>query len=185
MACVQMQAFMNPVELQSINKLVMFSSVIMAAIWYERSLLKVCLPRWAACASYWLHEGEISTLAGSQQGFGDENGKAARFHSPDGICFDESSQSLLVCDSSNNKLRRVQLNGTSSPSLSPPSARTPFPFLTIHAGDVSTVCEIEEPTFVAVTANSTILVSTNKNILYKVTRQGIPTELTQHKHSLN
>ena len=69
--------------------------------------------------------------------------------------------------------------------LWPSSATTLFPFLSIHAGDVSTVCEIEQPTFVAVAANDTILVSTNKNILYKVTHQGIPTELTQHKHSLN
>ena len=65
------------------------------------------------------------------------------------------------------------------------SATTLFPFLTICAGDVSTMCEITCPTFVVVTANNTILVSAYKNILYKVTRQGIPTELTQHKHSLN
>ena len=58
-------------------------------------------------------KGEVSTLAGSQQGFADGNGKAVMFSNPWGICFDETSQSLLVCDRSNNKLRRVQLNGTS------------------------------------------------------------------------
>ena len=46
------------------------------------------------------------------------------------------------------------------------------------------MCEISSPVFVAVTANNTILVSTNNHILYKVTRQGIPSELTQRKHSL-
>ena len=63
-------------------------------------------------------KGEVSTLAGSQAGFTDGNGKAAEFFNPLGICFDENSQSLLVCDRGNNKLRRVQLNGI-SPSHPP------------------------------------------------------------------
>ena len=58
-------------------------------------------------------KGEVSTLAGSQQGFADGTGKATKFNGPEGICFEETSQSLLVCDCNNNKLRRVQLNGTS------------------------------------------------------------------------
>ena len=73
-------------------------------------------------------KGEVSTLAGSQQGFADKNSKAAKFSHPNGICFDENSQSLLVCDYINNKLRQVQLNGT-SPSHPPPSL---FMFFSDH-----------------------------------------------------
>ena len=73
--------------------------------------------------------GEVSTLAGSESGFADGNGEAAEFRDPIGICFDQNSQSLLVCDFNNEKLRRVQLNGTSpshSPTLILHSAFTSF-----------------------------------------------------------
>ena len=124
--------------------------------------------------------GEVSTLAGSpgSPGCADGTGEAARFSSPYGICFDEIDQSLLVCDVDSYKLRRVQLNGIRLPSL------FCFPILLlpaflaqssyhVDAGKVSTLCEIEQPTFVAVTANQTILVSTGVNALYKVTHQGM------------
>ena len=66
--------------------------------------------------------GEVSTVAGSpHQGYADGNGKDAKFNEPYGIYYDEHSQSLLVCDYSNNKLRRVKLNGTHLSSLSPKS----------------------------------------------------------------
>jgi hypothetical protein len=56
--------------------------------------------------------GAVSTIAGSgEYGFSDGTGHAARFNCPIGICYDEYSQSMLVCDYGNNKLRRVQLNG--------------------------------------------------------------------------
>ena len=59
-----------------------------------------------------LSKGEVITLAGSSQGgFEDGNGKAAKFNTPRGMWFDDKSQSLLVCDTNNSKLRRVQLNG--------------------------------------------------------------------------
>ena len=123
--------------------------------------------------------GEVSTLAGSpgSAGFADGHGKAARFNSPCGICFDENSQSLVVCDSDNYKLRRVELNGIRLPSLfSLPILLLPAmlaqSLYLADAGKVSTLCEIEQPTFVAVTANQTILVSTGVHVLYKVTHQG-------------
>ena len=68
--------------------------------------------------------GEVSTLSV----FADENGKTATFSNPQGICFDENSRSLLVCDFINDKLRRVQLNGT-LPSHCLPSL---FIFLSGH-----------------------------------------------------
>ena len=36
--------------------------------------------------------GEVSTLAGMQEGFADGNGKAAKFSHPTGICFDENTK---------------------------------------------------------------------------------------------
>ena len=72
-----------------------------------------------------------------------------------------------------------------------PSRFLPLPYtlsslLTFDAGDVSTVCEIKHPTFVAVTANQTVLVSTwSANVLYKVTHEGTSTTLTQTRVHLN
>ena len=68
--------------------------------------------------------GEVSTLSV----FADGNGKTATFSNPQGICFDEKSQSVLVCDYINDKLHRVQLNGI-LPSHPPPSL---FIFLSGH-----------------------------------------------------
>jgi hypothetical protein len=58
-----------------------------------------------------IQTGEVSTLAGSQQGFSDGNGESAKFDGPYAIWFDEKNQLLLIGDCNNNKLRRVQLNG--------------------------------------------------------------------------
>ena len=53
----------------------------------------------------------MTTLAGSRSGYADARGSAAKFNYPRGICYDGTSQSLIVCDNGNNKLRRVQMNG--------------------------------------------------------------------------
>jgi len=92
--------------------------------------------------------GEVSTLAGSEGGFADGTGTSAKFSYIWGICFEENSQSLLVCDNKNDKLRRVRMNG-----------------------EVTTICDIPFPAAVAVTTNQSILV-TNCNTLYKVVRLG-------------
>jgi hypothetical protein len=47
-----------------------------------------------------------------------------------------------------------------------------FCFLTLKQGEVSTLCEINEPISVAVTANNTILAGSASNKLFKVTHQG-------------
>jgi len=94
-------------------------------------------------------QGEVSTLAGSQGGFADGMGQSAKFNAPWGICFDENSQSLLVCDRNNSKLRRVRLNG-----------------------EVTTVCDIPNPAGVAVTSNQSILVVSATHKLYKAAYLG-------------
>ena len=57
-------------------------------------------------------QGVVSTIAGSGiKRDADGTGIAARFDGPRGLCFDEKHQSLLVCDYSNNKIKRVSLKG--------------------------------------------------------------------------
>jgi hypothetical protein len=116
--------------------------------------------------------GEVSTLAGSQQGLFDGNGKSAKFHRPVGIFFDVKNQLLLVCDFNNNKLRKVHLNGNSHlPSIL--FSSFPFSVLHIYKGDVETMCEINQPLYVVETENNTILVSSQDNKVYKIIHQGI------------
>jgi DNA-binding beta-propeller fold protein YncE len=89
--------------------------------------------------------GDVSTLAGSTPGYLDGNGKHAKFNNPFAICFDVDSQSLVISDHINNRLRKVLLNG-----------------------DVSTLCEIPNPRLPAITENKTIIVSSGNYKLYKV-----------------
>jgi len=93
--------------------------------------------------------GEVSTIAGSGQGFTDGTGKAAKFNNPFGICFDEDSLSLVVCDYSNRKLRRVKLNG-----------------------EVTTICDVPSPRAVAMSSCQSIFVVGDSHKLYKVTHLG-------------
>ena len=69
--------------------------------------------------------GEVSTLAGSKCGFADGRGHVAKFNGPEGICYDSSDESLVVCDNGNSRLRRVRLNGMWSNPL--PSSWFFFP----------------------------------------------------------
>ena len=56
--------------------------------------------------------GEVSTLAGSgSPGHIDGIGKSASLNYPWGLYFDEKDQSVIVCDSSNSKIRKVAMNG--------------------------------------------------------------------------
>ena len=53
-----------------------------------------------------------------------------------------------------------------------------------YIGDVSTLCEIQSPTSVAITANQIILVATDTHTLHKVTYKGIPTKYIRHNHTM-
>jgi len=101
-------------------------------------------------------QGGVSTLAGSLlNGYADGNGRAAKFNHPWGIWYDEFTNSLLVCDYDNDKIRRVQLNG-----------------------DVSTLCEVHMPTYITMMPNKIILVSSRSNKIFKVAQIGPKYEVT-------
>jgi hypothetical protein len=51
----------------------------------------------------------VTTITGSREGLVDGGLKSAQFNKPWGIFFDSTENSLLVCDSGNNKLRKVLL----------------------------------------------------------------------------
>ena len=54
--------------------------------------------------------GEVSTLAGGEDGFSDGSGSAARFYIPDGIAMDATGN-LYVADTYNHRIRKVTLKG--------------------------------------------------------------------------
>ena len=54
----------------------------------------------------------VTTFAGSSvMGHVDGNGSNSRFHSPWGVCMNPRDQCLYVCDSDNDSVRRVTLQG--------------------------------------------------------------------------
>jgi sugar lactone lactonase YvrE len=55
-------------------------------------------------------EGRVSTLAGSDHGYADGAGEAARFSTPSGLALDASG-TLYVADTGNNVIRRITRDG--------------------------------------------------------------------------
>ena len=123
----------------------------------------------------------MSFVAGGSPGCRDGTREAAQFNCPWGICFDTDDSSLIVCDSKNHRIRKVSIKSGMYISL----ASSSFLFIFIHQGDVTTLCEIEDPTMVEITANRTIIVSSAaNNMIFSVTRMGTSLTLLPSPFSL-
>ena len=106
----------------------------------------------------------MTTLAGSSYGFADGIGNASKFNHPWGIWFDEKTQSLLVGDYSNSKIRRVELNGIDQKIVSS--------HINLNPGKVSTLCDIPSPCGVTSSCD-TIFVCSDTNKVFKITLTGL------------
>jgi hypothetical protein len=123
----------------------------------------------------------------------DGAGSSSLFNFPTGLTFVEKEQYLVVCDTANNKLRKVSLAGMYTYfSLSPSLVYTSsfctssvggkkksaivlifFKSLIFCTGSVSTLCQIAEPTDVTIDKNGKLYVSTYSNVIVIVARNGI------------
>ena len=63
----------------------------------------------------------MTTFAGSpgKGGYSDGKGRVAKFNMPRGMCYDNTTKRLIVCDFNNNRLRRIQQNGMKPKPSSP------------------------------------------------------------------
>eukprot|EP00026_Physarum_polycephalum_P008616 Phypoly_transcript_08708.p1 GENE.Phypoly_transcript_08708~~Phypoly_transcript_08708.p1 ORF type:complete len:482 (+),score=78.49 Phypoly_transcript_08708:80-1447(+) len=91
-------------------------------------------------------QGKVSTLAGSgKPGHADGEKKTAKFDGPFGISFHYPTQSLIVCDFNNNKVKKVSLEGK-----------------------VSTICEVARPCGVTISSNGFLVSSSVHNKIYNI-----------------
>ena len=111
--------------------------------------------------------GDVTTLSVH------EKGKVTKFNYPQGICYNAANKSLIVCERDSSRLRRLQLNGM---YISSSSRSHHHRYLDSHvnrnAGEVSTMCEVDQPVGIALTASGTILISSYPDHIYKVTPKG-------------
>jgi sugar lactone lactonase YvrE len=55
--------------------------------------------------------GQVTTLAGSSEGFEDGIGSIAKMNFPTGMCFNPHDNCLYVSDTNNHRIRKVTMNG--------------------------------------------------------------------------
>lgn len=109
----------------------------------------------------------------------DQSYREAQFCYPLGLAFDELAQSLLVCDSMNHRIRRVSLQGICATCVCYACAKRNrnskgkwrVYIINLLLGQVMTVCEVQNPTFVAVTANCILVSSAYSNKIFAIVNQ--------------
>lgn len=111
--------------------------------------------------------GKVTTLAGTPKKYGNTDGnESALFHSPSGILFHPFLKALIVCDTYNNAIRKISLDGT-------PILFMLTYFLSLNLGNVTTICNVQSPQYVGLLPNTNILVSTKLNKIFKIIFNGM------------
>jgi hypothetical protein len=61
--------------------------------------------------------GTVSTVAGSDRGMKNGTKEGAKFHHPNGLCFNPVDKCLYVCDTDNKAIRKVTAQGIKKESI--------------------------------------------------------------------
>ncbi|MGI4870785.1 MAG: hypothetical protein ACRYFX_06340 [Janthinobacterium lividum] len=99
--------------------------------------------------------GNVTTLAGSTAGYIDGLGTAAKLASPSGVVIDPSGTALYVTDTSNNRIRKVDLTG----GVTYGNVTTLAGSGTGNADGTAPVAGINSPNGITASANGTIYVT--------------------------
>lgn len=113
-------------------------------------------------------EGDVTTIAGSSQGFADGTGTEAKFDSPHGIAIDANG-TMYIADGGNNKIRKISKAGVVTTL-----AGSDMGF----ADGTGSAAMFNSPGGVDIMANGNILVAdTDNNSVRMVTPEGIVTTM--------
>ncbi|PKF72292.1 T9SS type A sorting domain-containing protein [Chryseobacterium sp. PMSZPI] len=108
-------------------------------------------------------QGQVSTFAGSTQGYVDGLGTAAQFNNPTGIAIDPS-ENLYVADSNNHRIRKITPQGQVSTLAGSTSG---------YADGSGTTAQFYYPYGIAIDPSGNLYVSDHiNNRIRKVTQQG-------------
>lgn len=109
-------------------------------------------------------QGEVTTIAGSEQGFADGNGANAKFYNPFGICLDQENN-LYVTDANNKRIRKIAPNGDVTTIAGTEGAQSPVD------GPVSSA-RLRMPTYLTITSFGTLYFS-DGNAIRKISPEGM------------
>ncbi len=108
--------------------------------------------------------GEVSTFAGSTQGYQDGVGSAAKFYEPHGLAIDKQGN-LYICDTNNHRIRKVDSTGKVTTIAGSGNAGS--------ADGIGTSAQFNEPQGITVDQNGNLFVADTLNHrIRKIDRAG-------------